>query len=80
MLLRLQKWYGKHEKAHLLITAVSLWLQLPHIILVDDLWAGSEFLRTTPEWFGWFIVSIDWLEIPTIINFTVFLFHRFRMK
>tara|TARA_R110002012_G_scaffold130282_1_gene282747 strand:+ start:1817 stop:2092 length:276 start_codon:yes stop_codon:yes gene_type:complete len=73
-------WYERHITESLGITALILYMQIPHMI-----WAGDAILQSGVVWganpvLDFFLYGIDLIEILPMINIGLIIYSRVRHK
>jgi len=73
-------WYERHTTESLLITAIIIYIQIPHMV-----WAGDAILQTGVVWgvnpiLDFFLYGIDLIEIIPMINLGMLIYSRIRRK
>lgn len=78
---RFLNWYEYHIIASLLITAIILYMQIPHTIAAADCFftLGIGIVHIHPL-IDFFLYGIDLLELLPIINITILLVAKIRHK
>ena len=77
---RFWAWYNRHTTESLLITAVIIYMQIPHMV-----WAGDVFLQTGIISYhnpilDFFLYGIDLVEIIPMINIGMLIYNKMRKK
>lgn len=80
MLRRFLYWYEKHTTQSLAITALILFMQIPHMV-----WAGDAILQTGVVWganpiLDFFLYGIDLVEIIPMISVTLAIVSKVYVK
>ncbi len=75
---RFWTWYEKHTTQSLGITALILFMQIPHMV-----WAGDAVLQTGFVWganpvLDFFLYGIDLIEIIPMISVAMLIYSRVR--
>tara|TARA_B100000029_G_scaffold68959_2_gene61385 strand:- start:14768 stop:15010 length:243 start_codon:yes stop_codon:yes gene_type:complete len=73
-------WYERHTTESLLITAIIIYIQIPHMV-----WAGDAILQTGVVWgvnpiLDFFLYGIDLIEVIPMINIGMLIYSRIRKK
>ena len=73
-------WYERHTTESLLITAVIIYIQIPHMV-----WAGDAILQTDMVWgvnpvLDFLLYGIDLIEVIPMINIGMLIYSRIRNK
>ncbi len=73
-------WYERHTTESLGVTALILYMQIPHMI-----WAGDAILQTGLVWganpvLDFFLYGIDLVEILPMVNIALIIYSRVRSK
>jgi len=73
-------WYDKHTTKSLLITAIIIYIQIPHMI-----WAGDVFLQTGIISYhnvvlDFFLYGIDLIEVIPMINIAMLIYSKIKKK
>tara|TARA_Y100000590_G_scaffold430102_1_gene543377 strand:+ start:567 stop:812 length:246 start_codon:yes stop_codon:yes gene_type:complete len=77
---RFWEWYNKHTTESLFITAIILFMQIPHMV-----WAGDAILKSGVVWganpiLDFFLYGIDLVEIIPMINIVMLIYNKVRKK
>ena len=77
---RFWEWYNKHTTESLFITAIILFMQIPHMV-----WAGDAILKSGVVWganpiLDFFLYGIDLVEIIPMINIGMLIYNKVRKK
>ena len=80
MLRRFLYWYEKHTTQSLAITALILFMQIPHMV-----WAGDAILQTGVVWganpiLDFFLYGIELVEIIPMISVTLAIVSKVYVK
>ena len=80
MLRKFLYWYEKHTTQSLAITALILFMQIPHMV-----WAGDAILQTGVVWgknpiLDFFLYGIDLVEIIPMISITLAIVSKVYVK
>ena len=73
-------WYDKHTTKSLLITAIIIYIQIPHMI-----WAGDVFLQTGIISYhnvvlDFFLYGIDLIEVIPMINIAMLIYSKIKKE
>ena len=73
-------WYERHTTESLLITAVIIYIQIPHMV-----WAGDAILQTGMVWgvnpiLDFLLYGIDLIEVIPMINIGMLIYSRIRKR
>ena len=77
---RFWNWYDRHLTESLGVTAIILFMQIPHMV-----WAGDAILKSGVVWganpiLDFFLYGIDLVEIIPMINVSMLVYARIRKK
>ena len=78
---RFWQWYERHLTESLLLTAVVIYIQIPHMIWNADLMleTGLEIAHVNPV-LDWFLYGIDLVEVFPMINLGMIIYTKVRKK
>lgn len=77
MLREFLAWYDKHVEANLAVSAVIIYLQIPHLIWAGDLFlANCKYLCGINTIFDFILYGIDLIEAIPMIQIGLALFVR----
>ena len=78
---RFWSWYEKHTTESLLITAIIIYIQIPHMVWNADLYleTGLNIARQNVI-LDFFFYGIDLIEVLPMINIGMILYSKLRSK
>lgn len=78
---RFWNWYSRHVLESIVITATILYLQIPHMLWVGDLWWFSgQYIAGINTPVDFFLYGVDLIEIMAIINITFLIYAKLRER
>jgi len=77
---RFWAWYDKHTTKSLLITAIIIYIQIPHMVWAGDLWLQTGLISHFHPILDFFLYGIDLVEIPLMVNVTMLVYSKIKKK
>ena len=75
---RFWQWYDRHVTKHLLLTAIIIYMQIPHMIWNADLYLQLGTISYIHPVLDFFLYGIDFIEIIPMINVGMLIYSRVR--
>ena len=75
---RFWNWYDRHITESLFLTAVIIYIQIPHMIWNADLYLEMGMISKINPVLDFFLYGVDLIEIIPMINIGLLIFSRFR--
>ena len=73
-------WYDKHTTKSLIITAIIIYMQLPHMVWAGDVYLQLGIISHIHPVLDFFLYGIDLVEILPIINIGMLIYNKVRKK
>jgi len=73
-------WYDKHTTKSLIITAVIIYMQIPHMIWAGDVYLQLGVISHIHPVLDFFLYGIDLVEILPMINIGMLIYNKIRKK
>ena len=77
---RFWTWYDKHTTESLLITAIIIYMQIPHMVWAGDVYLQLGLISHIHPVLDFFLYGIDLVEIIPMINIGMLIYNRIRKK
>lgn len=77
---RFWAWYEKHLTKSLILTAIIIYIQIPHMIWNADLYLQVGMISRQNEFLDFLLYGVDLIEIIPIINVGMLIYSRMRKK
>jgi len=75
---RFWNWYDKHITKSLFLTAVIIYIQIPHMIWNADLYLEMGMISKINPVLDFFLYGVDLIEIIPMINIGMLIYSRIR--
>ena len=75
---RFWNWYDKHITKSLFLTAVIIYIQIPHMIWNADLYLEMGMISKINPVLDFFLYGVDLIEIIPMINIGMLIYSRLR--
>ena len=75
---RFWAWYEKHTTKSLFITAVIIYIQIPHMIWNADLYLQAGLVSNYHPVLDFFLYGVDLIEIIPMISISMMIFSKLR--
>ena len=72
--------YDKHTTESLLITAIIIYMQIPHMVWAGDVYLQLGLISHIHPVLDFFLYGIDLVEIIPMINIGMLIYNRIRKK
>ena len=73
-------WYDKHTTKSLIITAVIIYMQIPHMIWAGDVYLQLGVISHIHPVLDFFLYGIDLVEILPMINIGMLIYNKMRKR
>ena len=73
-------WYDKHTTKSLIITAIIIYMQLPHMVWAGDVYLQLGVISHIHPVLDFFLYGIDLVEILPMINIGMLIYNKVRKK
>ena len=73
-------WYDRHTTKSLLVTAIIIYIQIPHMIWNADLYLELGMVSRLNPVLDFFLYGVDLIEIIPMINIAMLLYSKMRNK
>jgi len=73
-------WYDKHTTKSLIITAIIIYMQLPHMVWAGDVYLQLGIISHIHPVLDFFLYGIDLVEILPMINIGMLIYNKVRKK
>ena len=73
-------WYEKHTTESLLVTAIIIYMQIPHMVWAGDVYLQTGMISHIHPLLDFFLYGIDTLEMIPIIGITLAIVAKVRHK
>lgn len=77
---RFWKWYSRHTTESLLLTAVIVYIQIPHMVWNADLMLEAGIVSRQNFFLDFFFYGIDLIEVIPMINLGMLIYSNIRKK
>ena len=75
---RFWAWYERHMTESLAITALIIYMQIPHMVWNADLYLETGMISHVHPVLDFFLYGVDLIEIFPMINIGFLIYSRFR--
>ena len=73
-------WYDKHTTKSLIITAIIIYMQIPHMVWAGDVYLQLGIISHVHPILDFFLYGIDLVEILPMINIGMLIYNKMRRK
>ena len=73
-------WYDKHTTKSLIITAIIIYMQIPHMIWAGDVYLQLGIISHIHPVLDFFLYGIDLVEILPMINIGMLIYNKARKR
>jgi hypothetical protein len=73
-------WYDKHTTKSLVITAIIIYMQIPHMIWAGDVYLQLGVISHIHPVLDFFLYGIDLVEILPMINIGMLIYNKMRKR
>ena len=73
-------WYDKHTTKSLIITAIIIYMQIPHMVWAGDVYLQLGIISHIHPVLDFFLYGIDLVEILPMINIGMLIYNKMRKK
>ena len=73
-------WYDKHTTKSLIITAIIIYMQIPHMMWAGDVYLQLGIISHIHPVLDFFLYGIDLVEILPMINIGMLIYNKVRKK
>ena len=73
-------WYDKHTTKSLVITAIIIYMQIPHMVWAGDVYLQLGVISHIHPVLDFFLYGIDLVEILPMINIGMLIYNKIRKK
>jgi hypothetical protein len=77
---RFWNWYERHITESLILTAVIIYIQLPHMVWNADLFLETGMIARTNIVLDFFLYGVDLIEVIPMINVGMLIYSRIRKR
>ena len=74
------EWYERHTTKSLLLTAIIIYIQIPHMIWNADLYLQMGMISHINPVLDFFLYGVDLIEVIPMISISLMIFSRIRKK
>ena len=73
-------WYDKHTTKSLIITAIIIYMQIPHMLWAGDVYLQLGIISYFNPVLDFFLYGIDLVEILPMINIGMLIYNKVRKR
>jgi len=73
-------WYDKHTTKSLVITAIIIYMQIPHMVWAGDVYLQLGVISHIHPVLDFFLYGIDLVEILPMINIGMLIYNKMRKR
>ena len=73
-------WYDKHTTKSLLITAIIIYIQIPHMIWNADLYLQIGMISHINPVLDFFLYGVDLIEVIPMINIAMLIYSKIKKR
>ena len=73
-------WYDRHTTKSLIITAIIIYMQIPHMVWAGDVYLQLGVISHIHPVLDFFLYGIDLVEILPMINIGMLIYNKMRKK
>ena len=73
-------WYDKHTTKSLVITAIIIYMQIPHMVWAGDVYLQLGIISHIHPVLDFFLYGIDLVEILPMINIGMLIYNKMRKR
>jgi hypothetical protein len=73
-------WYDKHTTKSLIITAIIIYMQIPHMVWAGDVYLQLGVISHIHPVLDFFLYGIDLVEILPMINIGMLIYNKMRKR
>ena len=73
-------WYDKHTTKSLVITAIIIYMQIPHMVWAGDVYLQLGIISHIQPVLDFFLYGIDLVEILPMINIGMLIYNKMRKR
>jgi len=73
-------WYDKHTTKSLIITAIIIYMQIPHMVWAGDVYLQLGVISHIHPVLDFFLYGIDLVEILPMINIGMLIYNKVRKR
>ncbi len=73
-------WYERHTTESLLVTAIIIYIQIPHMVWNMDLYLEMGMISRVNPILDFFLYGVDLIEVIPMINIGMLIYSRIRNK
>jgi len=73
-------WYDKHTTKSLIITAIIIYMQIPHMVWAGDVYLQLGIISHIHPVLDFFLYGIDLVEILPMINIGMLIYNKMRKR
>jgi hypothetical protein len=73
-------WYDKHTTKSLIITAIIIYMQIPHMVWAGDVYLQLGIISHIHPVLDFFLYGIDLVEILPMINIGMLIYNKVRKR
>ena len=73
-------WYDKHTTKSLIITAIIIYMQIPHMMWAGDVYLQLGIISHVHPVLDFFLYGIDLVEILPMINIGMLIYNKVRKR
>jgi len=73
-------WYDKHTTKSLVITAIIIYMQIPHMIWAGDVYLQLGIISHIHPVLDFFLYGIDLVEVLPMINIGMLIYNKARKR
>ena len=73
-------WYDRHTTKSLIITAIIIYMQIPHMVWAGDVYLQLGVISHIHPVLDFFLYGIDLVEILPMINIGMLIYNKMRKR
>ena len=73
-------WYDRHTTKSLIITAIIIYMQIPHMVWAGDVYLQLGIISHIHPVLDFFLYGIDLVEILPMINIGMLIYNKVRKR
>lgn len=77
---RFWTWYDRHLTKSLLVTAIIIYIQIPHMVWNADLYLEMGMISHVHPVLDFFLYGVDLIEVIPMINLAFIIYSQLRRK
>ena len=73
-------WYDKHTTKSLFVTAIIIYIQIPHMIWNADLYLQMGMISQINPVLDFFLYGVDLIEVIPMINIAMLIYSKIKKR